>query len=279
MSKAVASFVAAPIVACVAVASSMGGSAPRQQLTVTEREYQLAVTGANALHAGWVTLTVRNRGKGAHALLVVRLERPLTQKQIAAILNANAPARSKAAFDFYGGIQDVPPGKSWQMATRLAPGRYLLVDFAENGGKPNYARGMLQPIVVAAGGPAGSPPQTVGRFVMADFAFGISLPKSFGGKGVVQIPNRGRQQHEISLVRTPPGKNAQDVLKLIHAGAQSPPPGYEIHELLSVLDSGKTAYVRFDLRRGHYVALCLIPDSRTGKLHADLGMVGEFDVA
>jgi hypothetical protein len=271
--------IAAFVIVSAANAASTKTAEPRQQLVVAERDYRMETTGSADLHAGWVTVTVSNRGQAAHALLVVRLKRPLTNKQVAAILGANVPAKAMAALETFGGIQDVPPGKSWQMTTRLEPGRYLLIDYAENGGKPNYVRGMQQRFTVAAGGPAGAPPRAVGRIVMADFAFAISLPERFGGNGNVQIPNRGRQWHEISLVKTPAGKHAQDVLTLIHAGAQRPPPGYEIHELLAVVDPGKIVYVRFNLQPGHYVALCLVDDRKTGKLHADLGMVGEFDVA
>ena len=79
-------------------------------------------------------------------------------------------------------------------------------------------------------------------------------------------------------MRTPAGKTASDVLDLLHAGGEAPPDGYEVKELLWVLDPGRTAYVRFDLEPGHYVALCLIEEPMSHKLHADLGMVSEFDV-
>jgi len=137
---------------------------------------------------------------------------------------------------------------------------------------------MLQIFTVAAGGAGSSPPVAVGRIVMADYSFRISLPKHFNGTGVVEIPNKGKQLHEISLVRTPPGKSAKDVLELAHSRA-GPPPGYSLRELLAALDPGNTVYVRFALPRGHYVALCLVQFGTTKKTHADAGMVGEFDVS
>jgi hypothetical protein len=71
---------------------------------------------------------------------------------------------------------------------------------------------------------------------MADYSFRISLPKRFNGKSIVEIPNRGNNLHEISLVRTPPGKNEKEVLRLLHSGA-APSPGYSFHELLGALDA------------------------------------------
>jgi hypothetical protein len=113
---------------------------------------------------------------------------------------------------------------------------------------------------------------------MADYSFQLSLPTPFHGKGVVAIPNRGKHLHEIALVQTPPGKTPKDVLKLFHSGGP-PPAGYEAHELLAGLDAGHTAYVRFDLARGHYVALCLVQFGNSNTTHADAGMVAQFDVS
>ena len=172
----------------------------------------------------------------------------------------------------------MPPHGSWEGTIELVAGRYAIVDGGVNGGKTNAARGMLQTFSVAPGGPPGTPPASVGTIQMVDYAFRISLPKPFHGRGVVAIPNRGKHLHEIALVKTPPGKTAKDVLALFHSGAP-PPPGYEIHELLGALDGGHTAYVRFALGRGHYIALCLVSFGNSNRTHADAGMVGAFDVA
>ena len=68
-------------------------------------------------------------------------------------------------------------------------------------------------------------------------------------------------------------------MRLIKEGQGSPPPWASIVELLGVLGPKRTAYVRVDLRPGRYVALCLIDDPTTGRLHADLRMIRTFDVA
>lgn len=268
--------------ALVAVPSACGGqkaSGPPQQLTVTATDASLALTGADALHSGLVTFTVKNAGKGAHALLISRLKKSLSQKEIIATLNNNKIEAIQAAFEAKGGIPDVPPGTSWQETVDLEPGDYVLADYGYIGTKLNYQRGLIKTITVAAGGNRGVPPSTVGKIELKDFAFALSLPTPFHGKGVIEIPNTGKQPHELTLVRTPPGRTPKDVLAIVHSGAVEPPDGYEIHKVLALLDPGNTAYVRFALPPGHYVALCLIVDPKQKKLHADLGQVGAFDVS
>jgi hypothetical protein len=57
------------------------------------------------------------------------------------------------------------------------------------------------------------------------------------------------------------------------------PSWAKLVELVAVLSPGRAAYVNFDLEPGRDVALCLIDDPRSHKLHAQLGMIGEFSVA
>jgi len=66
-------------------------------------------------------------------------------------------------------------------------------------------------------------------------------------------------------------------MAMLHQGV-TPPSGYALHKILALIDPGNTAYVRFNLPKGHYVALDLILDPKQNKVHADLGQVGQFDV-
>jgi hypothetical protein len=67
-------------------------------------------------------------------------------------------------------------------------------------------------------------------------------------------------------------------MAIIHQGAIDAPEGYTIHKVVALIDPGNTAYVRFDLPKGHYVAIDLIVDPKQNKLHSDLGQVAQFDV-
>jgi hypothetical protein len=279
---------AALLTATLTLASGCGGSDPPaeaasaevtaaqspQHVVVSTRDTELVVKGADSLNAGFVRLEVRNEGRGHHGIELVRIKRPLTTAQLLQAFGAE----KRGLFEALGGIQQVAPGRPWEMAERLRPGSYALLDFAQNGPKPNYARGLYKRFDVAASQDGAEPPAAVGEIDMHDFGFDFRLPSGFSGRGFVKITNAGERAHEISLVRIEPRHTQHEVLKLILAGATKPPEWASIVELLSVLDPAKTAYVRFDLSPGRYVALCLMNEPGSRRLHAQRGMIGAFDV-
>ena len=217
---------------------------------------------------------MRNEGHGSHGIALVRLKRPLATPQL---LRAFA-AEKQGLIESLGGIQGVVPGRPWEMTARLAPGSYAFVDYGLNGTKPNYARGLYKRFRISSSSDEGAAPPHAGEIHMRDFHFDFRLPKRLSGHGVVKISNLGTASHEITLVRIDRGHTQKEVLDLVLAGATKPPEWASVVELLSVLDPGRTAYVRLDLRPGRYVALCLIDERRSQKLHAQLGMIDTFDV-
>ncbi len=265
------------LVSALPLTAGCGGSntaQPTQRVVVSARDTALVVSGAESLQTGFVRIVVRNDSRGEHGIELVRLKQPLTTAQ----LQHAFAAEKRGLIESLGGIQQVAPGHAWQMTERLASGSYAFVDFGQNGPKPNYARGLLKRFRISTAQGVGTPPATIGEIDMRDFRFAFRLPKRFSGHGVVKIPNLGKTSHEITLVRIEPGHTQRQVLNLILAGATTPPRWATIVELLSVLDPGKTAYVRVDLRPGRYVALCLLNEPGSQKLHAQLGMIGAFDV-
>ena len=108
-----------------------------------------------------------------------------------------------------GGIRrSVAPGRSWEMTAELAAGRYVALDFGDSNQAARsesfrVARGGTRDRLRGPGR-ASSPSSTTRSH--------STLPKHFSGRGVVEIPNLGSEWHEISLVRTPAGKTASDVL-------------------------------------------------------------------
>jgi hypothetical protein len=257
-----------------AVSAKLTAAQSAQRVSVSTRDTELIVEGADSLHAGFVRLEVRNVGRGEHALELVRLKRPLPTRQLLQAFGAE----KRELFEALGGIQQVVPSRPWEMTERLVSGSYALLDFAQDGPKPNYMRGLYKRFDVAAREGRSVPPATVGEIDMRDFRLDFRLPNRFSGRGVVKITNAGKTSHEIGLVRIEPGHTQHEVLNLILAGATKPPEWASIVELLSVLDPAKTAYVRFDLTPGRYVTLCLMNEPGSQTLHAQLGMIGTFDV-
>jgi hypothetical protein len=273
---------ALPLAACSGGSNPPAGAASAkattaqsvQHIAVSTRDTKLVVKGAGSLHAGFVRLDVRNAGRGQHGIELVRIKRPLTTRQL---LQAFATEKPEL-FEALGGIQQVLPGRPWEMTERLVSGSYALLDFAQNGTKPNYMRGLFKRFHVEAREGRSVPPATVGEIDMRDFVFDFRLPNAFSGRGVVKITNKGNTSHEVSLAHVEPGHTQREVLNLILAGATKPPEWASIVELLSVLDPAKTVYVRLDLTPGRYVALCLMNERGSQTLHAQLGMIGTFNV-
>jgi hypothetical protein len=269
----------AVLAGCEAGGTSSAGTptaARAQPVTVSAREYKLQVRGVGALRPGYARFTIRNEGRGEHGIELIRLRRALTTR---ALLEAFEREQSNT-LEALGGAISVPPGKDWAMTVELGAGDYALLDYGENGGKVNLERGMFKRFRVA-GRPlarAGRP-HTVGTLAMRDFGFDVNFPRRFSGRGTIAIPNRGRAFHEVSLVRIQPGHTQNEVLRLIKEGQGSPPRWASVVELLGVLGPRRSAYVRLHLRPGRYVALCLIDDPKSGRLHADLGMISTFDVS
>jgi hypothetical protein len=257
-----------------AVSAKLTSAQSAQRVAVSTRDTELIVKGADSLHAGFVRLEVRNVGHGEHGIELVRLKRSLTTAQLLQAFGAE----KRELLEALGGIQHVVPGRPWEMTERLVSGSYALLDFAQSGPEPNYMRGLYKRFDVAARDGRSVPPATVGEIDMRDFGFDFRLPKTFSGRGVVKITNDGNTSHEVSLVRIEAGHTQQEVLNLILAGATKPPEWASIVELLSVLDPAKTVYVRFDLNPGRYVALCLMNAPGSQTLHAQLGMIGTFEV-
>jgi hypothetical protein len=87
------------------------------------------------------------------------------------------------------------------------------------------------------------------------------------------------------LARLDPGKTRQDVANLFKGpqqGPGGPPPWAHVVGGLNSLSGHQTAYLTVTLTPGTYVALCLMPDTRSGMHqgtpHAAEGMLSSFTV-
>jgi hypothetical protein len=274
---------AAAAAALVAGFATNSGSAARTptRLAVVARDNSLH-SGARSVPAGLVTLTFRNAGNGEHALSIFRLKHGVSLDRLVRVLDRNHGVWSPAIASARGAIPSLPPGTTRDLTTELTPGRYALVDYGANGGNNNFTRGLVMPLTVRkTKAEQARPPASVGKIVMLDFAFGIDLPARFSGKGVLRLENRGHELHEITLIRLNRGVSYPKAIAAVDAlvhGKQVQPPGTPV-ELVGVGDPGWVGYMHVDLSPGRYLALCLIGDQKSGKLHSELGMTGRFTVS
>jgi hypothetical protein len=118
---------------------------PQISIAATDDTYQgiPATVGAGA-----VGLTLSNRGREAHQVLIVRINDDVTEP-FGALLDLPPDQRMQAATAL--GSVEVDPGGTGTLFLRLAPGRYGVGDFLAQGtssldtsgsGEPNYALGL-----------------------------------------------------------------------------------------------------------------------------------------
>ena len=117
-------------------------------------------------------------------------------------------------------------------------------------------------------------------YFTTEFAF--EGPDTIGaGETTFTIDNKGEQAHMIVMVELLEGKTIDDVnTYLKEEGPNAKPPSWakEI-KVEAVAKPGKTASTKpVDLTAGTYAILCFIPDKKTHKPHALMGIVKQITV-
>jgi hypothetical protein len=263
---------AAALAALAGVAGAQAHVAARPHVTVLTHAHSFTVGGAAALHAGYVDFTVRNVSRVPHGAAVIRLDKPgLTAAQAAKIIGKD-PIPAKLPFTLYGGVPSLGPGQSWHATLQLTAGRYALVDDGSGG------KGMLATFTVAGAAGATAPPATVGTITMRDFAFGIHVPAHWNGNGVLEVPNVGKEIHELTFVPMKSRAEAAKWTAVLSKGYPQGAPPAGIVFALGGTSPGRTAWVDVHLKPGLYLVICLFPDPKTEKPHTALGMLATLKV-
>lgn len=101
-----------------AAAVRLAAAPPSHRLTVTASEYSFSPAALKA-KAGKVRITLRNRGKTVHELVVLK-----THQHAAALKVTNGRVPEK---DSVGEVSETPPGKTKTSTLDLTPGAYVVV--------------------------------------------------------------------------------------------------------------------------------------------------------
>lgn len=255
------------------------GSTAAQGREVVIKVSDYAFEAPDQIEAGITSFVLENAGQELHHAQIARLPDGKTVADLQAALASPNPGAAFALLEFVGGPGVIAPGsRSARVTLNLSVGLHVLICFVPSAdGVPHFAKGMLKPLqVVAATGQPASAPTANGTIILKDFAF--VLPSNIqAGAQTWNITNEGPQPHEMILFRMAPGKGAADALAAVEGG--SGPPPFTTLGGMQGLNSGKSGWLTVDLQPAKYVALCVIPDQATGKPHAELGMIAEFDIA
>jgi hypothetical protein len=220
------------------------------------------------------TFQLRNAGKQAHELGLVKLTGGKTLGDVLAALRADGP--DPVWKGLAGGPGAVLPGSEGTATLALEPGQYVV--FCGVPGEdhmPHAMKGMIKTLTVTPSTHTGQAPTADDTVTMVDFDFKLSAPLT-AGPHTMRIVNAGSQAHMLLLLRLQPGKTLDDMLAWDRAPQGPPPVAWSAGA--SALRAGGALYVHTDLVPGTYALLCFLTDDTDGTSHIAHGMRKQFTV-
>lgn len=266
-----------------AATAPAAGAASSNTLTVKAGEYVYKLSGHPK--AGWVTINFVNAGIEHHMMVVAKLKKGVTAKQLKAATIANDQAAFAKLADGDGEVFGTPqllgPGQKTTTITKLAGGHYGVMCFVTApDGAAHVAHGMVKTFDISASKSSVKPPKDGVRDVtISDTA--ITIPANgIPRNGTLKVTNEGAAPHSFALVRINSGKTLDDVKAyydtLLSTGkADGTPPGTIVGGV-SRMAPNAMAYLEETLPAGHYAYVSTegdAPDDDYAK-----GLKGEFDV-
>jgi hypothetical protein len=205
--------------------------------------------GPAEVPAGTTKLTATNVGQSLHQVALMKLAEGKTLADVTEYLKSSGES---AGFPDWmqpsGGPAAAVPGAQASTFVELQPGANgMMCAIPDAEGVPHFAQGQLSPLTVTEATSAMAPPPAPGVAVQEeDFAFGVPSEVS-AGAAVIQATNGGGQPPALPL------------------GGAAP------HMM------GASQSFPVDLAPGRYALPCFLTDPATGKAHAELGMMAEFE--
>jgi hypothetical protein len=227
-----------------------------------------SVTAPDTVEAGWTRVRVEEDGKG-HILVFFRMADRVTAADESTFVAALDTARTTPLPAVAIGGPEI--GDTGEVVLQLSAGRYVLGCVARGPDNHRHAgTGEAASLVVTSSAPqsgrgtaAPAATQDVG---MVDFAY-VGPERWPAGTHLLRVENRGKQDHQLRLVRLREGTTVQDWLSAERPGRLATPIAG-----VARMGPGGVAYLAVDLGRGTYVMSCLIADPASGRAHAELGM-------
>lgn len=266
------------------------GTSPLAAMGYPELRVRVTDTGVEApstAPAGLTLLTLENASKEGTSVFLLQPPAGTTMAELRATVQAEATPGSGEEEEFPAWFYDAVltggpssgPGESAQVLIDVAPGEWAIA-----------TEGSQEPAMLTVTGEgatptaAGEPPADV-TVEMQEFAF-VGLDDGVpAGPQTWKITNTGKQPHILVLIKSPVTITMDQVMTLLQLPENATPPAgvpdpetFEDVNGLTVLSTGRTAWLPLDLTPGTYVALCFIPDKETHAPHAAMGMVSIFTV-
>jgi hypothetical protein len=267
-----------------AAAAGQQAAARPHLVTITMHDFFYAMP--STIPSGLTEFIIVNQGRQNHMAQLFRLKSGVTEAQVIKAAQAPKITSLLAVASAVGGAESVRPGQQQHAILNLSAGRYEALCF-ETGpdNTPHFLKGMHKLFHVVAGASARTDtdnrllasglPASDGTIVLRDFH--ITLPAAIHTRGMhtFHVLNDGPQTHEVGFMRLNAGKTLNDFVNALKANKEPP-----------VTDAGGSGafaphgngWIETDLAPGNYVAACFVPDVKTGKPHAVMGMETAFTV-
>jgi len=229
------------------------------------------VAAPDSVGAGWARLRVEEDGAG-HILVIFRLAKAATDSDLKALLVALDTAVATPGTALALGGPEI--GDTGEVVVELTPGSYLFGCVSRGAqGHRHVTMGEAKLLVVTEAPMNAShraPPAATQDVGMADFAY-LTAERWAAGPHMLRVENRGRQEHQLRLVRLRPGSTLTDWMN-----AEDPDKVSTGVAGVARTGPGGVVYLPVDLSPGRYVAYCLISDPATRRAHVEMGMLREI---
>ncbi len=272
------------IAACGSQSSAPSGTTPT---TTTQQAIPKIIIKAvdfsyeqpQTVSAGLVDVTLVNNGSQPHQMQLARITNG-NFDEFKTTLDKKGPGAALGLSTLYGGVNTLDPGQSGEAILNLPSGQYASICFVSGADNvAHYMKGMIIHFSVT-GLPNGSlaQPKSTAEIMLKDFTF--VLPNTIpAGPVILKVTNQGPQPHELDLLKLAQGKTLEDAKTFLNSNNPAGPPPFTDAGGMGALALGSSAWLKLTLQPGNYVAVCFVPDAKTGKPHYMLGMNSSFTVA
>lgn len=251
------------------------------------------VKAPSTLSEGYYLFTLSTFGENIAYLDIVQPPAGLTEEEeMQLIRDAGTNDLAQPDWVYVGGTNTPDPGLTASFIVFLKAGEYKIAASyygTEEGAEETYR---MVPLTVTTPDPAASPiaatepASTVTLEETDDLRYIVSPDPIPAGPQIWKITNTGMHHaHHVVMVRIPEGVTSEQIIAEFGTMMSgTPAAGPSVFEQFvwtayaALQSGGQTTWAEFDLKPGHYAAICFIIDLETGMPHAVNGMVTTFDV-
>lgn len=174
----------------------------------------------------------------------------------------------------YSGLGLTSPGVTAEMWLRVDPGQYIFIGWNKGHDKTTPVYSFM---VEETGAADDRHPKEDVVLKLFDYRFELD-PELRKGVQVIRVETRGPAMHEVDIFRLREGSTVEDLKRWRKENENGPPPAEALGGALDSHDITRVVWLRKEFVPRRYVLHCEMPVTNTKLIHADVGMVREFEI-